>query len=90
MDDAIAQYRLAAYLDPAFACPGCGWASWPAGGARTARRPPTWNRRWACSALEHEERIMLFGGGFGRMALTMLCRPSWSLRGAPMTLGGPT
>jgi chemotaxis protein methyltransferase CheR len=32
---------------------------------------------------EHEERITLFGGGFGRLALTMLCRAELEACGAP-------
>ncbi|WP_430789932.1 CheR family methyltransferase [Actinoplanes sp. G11-F43] len=73
-DQAAGQYKLAAYLDPQFAMPRLRMGL-------LARR-----RADASGAAEHleaalrllgqeaEERIVLFGGGFGRLALTTLCR----------------
>jgi chemotaxis protein methyltransferase CheR len=74
VDDAIAQYRLAAYLDPAFALPRLRLGQLAR--RRGEDRPAAADLEQALSllALEQEERITLFGGGFGRMALTMLCR----------------
>ncbi|MEV0902363.1 CheR family methyltransferase [Actinoplanes sp. NPDC049802] len=73
-EKAAGQYRLAAYLDPAFAMPRLRMGV-------LARRHG--DRRGATAFLEaalellpheDEERIVLFGGGFGRLALTTLCR----------------
>jgi chemotaxis protein methyltransferase CheR len=73
-DQAVGQYRLAAYLDPRFAMPRLRM------GLLARRRG---DDRGAADHLEaalellageDEERIVLFGGGFGRLALTMLCR----------------
>jgi chemotaxis protein methyltransferase CheR len=73
-DQAVGQYRLAAYLDPRFAMPRLRM------GLLARRRG---DDRGAADHLEaalelltgeKEERIVLFGGGFGRLALTMLCR----------------
>jgi chemotaxis protein methyltransferase CheR len=71
---AAAQYRMAAHLDPAFAMP-------------PLRLGVLFRRRGDCRAAaaeldrallllrgETDERITLFGGGFGRAALTTLCR----------------
>ncbi|GAA4938202.1 CheR family methyltransferase [Actinoplanes utahensis] len=73
-DQAVGQYRLAAYLDPLFAMPRLRM------GLLARRRG---DMRGAADHLEaalrllireSEERIGLFGGGFGRLALTTLCR----------------
>ncbi|WP_433825197.1 CheR family methyltransferase [Actinoplanes sp. CA-015351] len=73
-DQAAGQYRLAAYLDATFAMPRLRL------GLLFRRRG---DDRGAVSHLEpalellareDEERIVLFGGGFGRLALTTLCR----------------
>ncbi|WP_229072637.1 protein-glutamate O-methyltransferase CheR [Actinoplanes sp. DH11] len=73
-EQAAGQYRLAAYLDPAFAMPRLRL------GLLFRRRG---DDRGAVAHLqpalellvrEDEERIVLFGGGFGRLALTTLCR----------------
>jgi chemotaxis protein methyltransferase CheR len=71
---AATQYRMAAHLDPAFAMP-------------RLRLGVLSRRRGDCGAAatkleravlllrgETDERITLFGGGFGRAALTALCR----------------
>jgi chemotaxis protein methyltransferase CheR len=74
VDVAIAHYRLAVYLDPAFAMPRLRL------GLLARQRG---DDRAACTELERAlhllreerpERITLFGGGFGRIALTALCR----------------
>jgi chemotaxis protein methyltransferase CheR len=71
---AAAQYRMAAHLDPAFAMPRLRL------GVLARRRRDC---RAAAAELERahlllrgetDERITLFGGGFGRAALTALCR----------------
>ncbi|MEV6303611.1 CheR family methyltransferase [Actinoplanes sp. NPDC051861] len=73
-EQAAGQYRLAAYLDPDFAMPRLRM------GLLARRRG---DDRGAAShlepalrllAYEDDERITLFGGGFGRLALTTLCR----------------
>ncbi|MEV4282332.1 CheR family methyltransferase [Actinoplanes xinjiangensis] len=73
-DLAVGQYRLAAYLDPQFAMPRLrmGLLARRRGDDRGAADH-------LCAALElligeKDERIVLFGGGFGRIALTTLCR----------------
>ncbi|BBH71050.1 protein-glutamate O-methyltransferase [Actinoplanes sp. OR16] len=73
-DQAVGQYRLAAYLDPAFAMPRLrlGLLSRRRGDDRGAVA----HLQPALELLvrEEEDRIVLFGGGFGRLALTTLCR----------------
>ena len=73
-DEAVGQYGLAAYLDPGFALPRLRLG-------QLARRRG--DNRAAAGELERaldllpgedEERVVLFGGGFGRFALTALCR----------------
>ncbi|MEU4428200.1 CheR family methyltransferase [Actinoplanes sp. NPDC024001] len=73
-EQAAGQYRLAAYLDPAFAMPRLRM------GLLARRRG---DDRGAAAHLEpalelllreDDERITLFGGGFGRLALSTLCR----------------
>jgi chemotaxis protein methyltransferase CheR len=74
VDVAIGHYRLAAYLDPAFAMPRLRL------GLLLRRRG---DHREAATELERalhllraepDIRILLFGGGFGRISLTALCR----------------
>jgi chemotaxis protein methyltransferase CheR len=74
VDEAIAQYRLAAYLDPVFALARLRLGQLAR--RRGEDRPAAADLEQALGLLaqEREERITLFGGGFGRMALTMLCR----------------
>jgi chemotaxis protein methyltransferase CheR len=74
VDVAIGHYRLAAHLDPAFAMPRLrlGLLSRRCGDDRAAG--PELDRALHLLRDEHDERIVLFGGGFGRIALTALCR----------------
>ncbi|PRY33513.1 CheR family methyltransferase [Pseudosporangium ferrugineum] len=74
VDVAIGHYRLAAYLDPGFAMPRLrlGLLARRRGELRTARTEL--ERALALLKQEREERLTLFGGGFGRIALTSLCR----------------
>ncbi|MFI1988825.1 CheR family methyltransferase [Actinoplanes sp. NPDC020271] len=71
---AQAQYRLAAYLDPGFAMPRLrtGLLARRRGDGRAAAD----ELAVALELLprETEERITLFGGGFGRLTLSSLCR----------------
>ena len=74
VDVAIGHYRLAAYLDPDFAMPRLrlGLLARRRGENRVA-----WaelDRAIMLLRQEREDRIVLFGGGFGRIALTTLCR----------------
>ena len=82
VDDAIAQYRLAAYLDPAFAQPRLRLGQLAR--RRGEDRPAAADLEHALGllAFEQAERITLFGGGFGRMALAMLCRSELDACGA--------
>jgi chemotaxis protein methyltransferase CheR len=82
VDDAVAQYRLAAFLDPAFALARLRLGQLAR--RRGEDRPAAADLERALSLLPHErsERIDLFGGGFGRMALTMLCRSELDACGA--------
>ncbi|GAB2574565.1 protein-glutamate O-methyltransferase [Paractinoplanes abujensis] len=72
--EAIGQYRLAAYLDPGFALPRMrlGQLARRQGDDRTAAGEL--ERALDLLAQEDDRRITLFGGGFGRIALTVLCR----------------
>jgi chemotaxis protein methyltransferase CheR len=73
-EQAAGQYRLAAYLDPQFAMPRLrmGLLARRRGDDRGAAE----HLEAALELLtaENDDRIVLFGGGFGRLALTMLCR----------------
>jgi chemotaxis protein methyltransferase CheR len=72
--EAIGQYRLAAYLDPGFALPRMrlGQLARRQGDDRVAAGEL--ERALELLAREDDERITLFGGGFGRIALTVVCR----------------
>jgi chemotaxis protein methyltransferase CheR len=74
VDVAIGHYRLAAHLDPAFAMPRLrlGLMARRRGDDRAAG--PELDRALHLLRDERDERIVLFGGGFGRIALTALCR----------------
>lgn len=73
-DQAPGQYRLAAYLDPGFAMPRLrmGLLARRRGDGRAAAD----ELAVALELLprESEERITMFGGGFGRLTLSSLCR----------------
>ena len=74
VDVAIGHYRLAAYLDPAFAMPRLrlGLLARRRGDDGTAGAEL--DRAVHLLRDERDERIELFGGGFGRIALTALCQ----------------
>jgi chemotaxis protein methyltransferase CheR len=82
VDEAIAQYRVAAFLDPAFALARLRLGQLAR--RRGEDRPAAADLERALGLLprERSERIILFGGGFGRMALTMLCRSELDACGA--------
>ena len=82
VEDAIRQYRLAAYLDPAFAMPRLrlGQLARRRGDERAAAAEL--ERALALLAAEDDMRLLLFGGGFGRIALTVLCRAELDACGA--------
>ena len=71
---AVQQHQAAAYLDPSFAMPRLhlGLLARRAGDARSAQREL--REALALLAREDASRILLFGGGFAREALTQLCR----------------
>ncbi|HEY4016239.1 MAG TPA: CheR family methyltransferase [Polyangiaceae bacterium] len=81
---AVDQHQVAAYLDPAFAMPRLhlGLLARRAGDMRAAQR----ELREALALLVREDasRVLLFGGGFTREALTQLCRAELRAAG-----GGP-
>jgi chemotaxis protein methyltransferase CheR len=74
VEAAIGHYRLAAYLDATFAMPclRLGLLARRRGDHRSAG--PKLDRALSLLREESEERIVLFGGGFGRLALTALCQ----------------
>jgi chemotaxis protein methyltransferase CheR len=82
VDVAIGHYRLAAYLDPGFAMPRLrlGLLARRRGDHRAAGT----ELEQALALLHGEgaERIALFGGGFGRTALSVLCRAELDAIGA--------
>jgi chemotaxis protein methyltransferase CheR len=82
VDVAIGHYRLAAYLDPDFAMPRLrlGLLARRRGENRIAG--PELERALTLLRQERDERITLFGGGFGRIALTTLCRAELDACGA--------
>ncbi|MFI5891646.1 CheR family methyltransferase [Actinoplanes sp. NPDC051513] len=82
VEEAIGQYRLAAYLDPVFALPRLrlGQLARRRGDERIAAGEL--ERALTLLAGEDDLRILLFGGGFGRMALTVLCRAELDACGA--------
>jgi chemotaxis protein methyltransferase CheR len=82
VDVAIGHYRLAAYLDPEFAMPRMrtGLLARRRGEDRVAGSEL--ERALALLRRESDDRIVLFGGGFSRIALTNLCRAEMETRGA--------
>ncbi|MCA2212083.1 CheR family methyltransferase [Jidongwangia harbinensis] len=74
VDVAIGHYRLAAYLDPAFAMPRVrlGLLARRRGDHRTALTEL--DRAVDLLRGESDDRLAMFGGGFGRIALSHLCR----------------
>ncbi|MEV6849779.1 CheR family methyltransferase [Actinoplanes sp. NPDC051411] len=82
VDDAIAQYRLAAFLDPAFALARLRLGQLARRRGEDRPAAADLERALGLLPLERAERITLFGGGFGRMALTSLCRSELDACGA--------
>jgi chemotaxis protein methyltransferase CheR len=80
--EAVGQYGLAAYLDPGFALARLrlGQLARRRGDDRAAAGEL--ERALDLLPAEDEERILLFGGGFGRFALAMLCRTELDACGA--------
>jgi chemotaxis protein methyltransferase CheR len=74
VDVAIGHYRIAAYLDAAFAMPRLrlGLLARRRGDEQAAATEL--ERALALLRTESDDRIVLFGGGFGRIALAALCR----------------
>lgn len=74
VDVAIGHYRLAAYLDPGFAMPRLrlGLLARRRGDHEAAG--VELEQALVLLRQEAEHRLTLFGGGFGRIALTTLCR----------------
>jgi chemotaxis protein methyltransferase CheR len=74
VEAALEAYRLAAYLDPDFAMPRLRLGLLARRRGDNAKAGPELERALILLRQEREERIVLFGGGFGRIALTTLCR----------------
>lgn len=74
VDMAIGHYRLAAYLDPAFAMPRLRLGLLASRRGDHGAAGVELDRALPLLREERAERILLFGGGFGRIALTALCR----------------
>ena len=73
-DAAIGHYRLAGYLDASFAMPRLRLGLLARRRGEPGAAGPELERALTLLRAETEERIVLFGGGFGRAALTALCR----------------
>jgi chemotaxis protein methyltransferase CheR len=71
---ATGHYRTATYLDPGFAVARLrlGLMARQQGNGEAARREL--GHALTLLARENQERLLLFGGGFSRHALTALCR----------------
>ncbi len=82
VDVAVGHYRLAAYLDPVFAMPRLrlGLLARRRGDHRTAGAEL--DRALSLLPSERHERIVHFGGGFGRVSLVALCRAELEATGA--------
>ncbi len=83
VDVAIRHYRQAAHLDPGFAMPRLrlGLLARSRGEHRAAAADL--DRALHLLRDERDDRIVLFGGGFGRIALTTLCRAELDACGVP-------
>jgi chemotaxis protein methyltransferase CheR len=79
---AAGQYRLAAYVDPGFAMPRLrsGLLARRRGDVRAA--VTDLDRALQLLRDEQDDRLLLFGGGFGRIALSTLCRSELDACGA--------
>jgi chemotaxis protein methyltransferase CheR len=74
VDVAIGHYRLAAYLDPAFAMPRLRMGLLARRRGDDGVATGELDRALHLLRGEDDDRITLFGGGFGRIALAALCR----------------
>ena len=79
---AIGHYRLAAYLDPDFAMPRLRLGLLARRRGENHIAGPELDRARTLLRQERDERIALFGGGFGKIALTTLCRAELEACGA--------
>ncbi len=82
VDVAIGHYRLAAYLDPDFAMPRLRLGLLARRRGDNGIAGPELDRALTLLRQERDERIALFGGGFGKIALTTLCRAELEACGA--------
>ncbi|OJF14016.1 protein-glutamate O-methyltransferase [Couchioplanes caeruleus subsp. caeruleus] len=74
VDVAIGHYRLAAHLDPDFAMPRLRLGLLARRRGENQAAGVELERALTLLRREREDRLTLFGGGFGRLALTNLCR----------------
>jgi chemotaxis protein methyltransferase CheR len=79
---AIVHYRLAAYLDPEFAMPRLRLGLLARRRGDHHHAGEELDRALGLLIQEREERIVLFGGGFGRISLVALCRSELDAAGA--------
>jgi chemotaxis protein methyltransferase CheR len=82
LDAAIAHHRLAAYLDPMFAMPRLRIGLLARRRGDDAVAAAELDRARSQLAAETDERILFFGGGFSRAALSTLCRAELQLCGS--------
>jgi chemotaxis protein methyltransferase CheR len=82
VDAAIEHYQLAAYLDPEFAMPKLRLGLLARRNGSVEAAGAELDVALTLLHTEREERIMLFGGGFGRVALATLCRAELDATGA--------
>jgi chemotaxis protein methyltransferase CheR len=80
---AVVHYRLAAYLDPEFAMPRLRLGLLARRRGDHDHAGEELDRALSLLMQEQEERIVLFGGGFGRISLVALCRSELDAAGAP-------
>lgn len=80
--EAVAQYRLAAYLDPGFALARLRLGQLARRRGNDGDGARELEQALDLLAGEQDDRIALFGGGFGRIALTVLCRSELEACGA--------
>jgi chemotaxis protein methyltransferase CheR len=73
VDVAVGHYRLAAYLDPAFAMPRLRLGLLARRRGDRATAVVELDRAAHLLRAERDDRLAMFGGGFGRIALSTLC-----------------
>jgi chemotaxis protein methyltransferase CheR len=81
VDVAIGHYRLAAYLDPAFAMPRLRLGLLARRRGDRAAAVVELDRAAYLLRGERDDRLAMFGGGFGRIALSTLCRTELAAAG---------